>query len=301
MKPTQSGKAPCNDIDIYYETFGQPKNSAILLIMGLGAQSILYGEHFIQPLVDAQYYVIRFDNRDIGLSTWMNDTWQKEKPYTLKDMATDTAGLLDYLNIPKAHIIGVSMGGMIAQELSLAFPDKVLSLTSIMSSGYVSSPALVPFKQKLFMLSLPFLLKRIHIKHKMIEPEVSVDSFVEMYRRLAGKRFTYDAPHFRKVFTEGIEIRKGQNPKGLYQQYCAIVASGSRLKFLHTIKVPTLIMHGTDDPLIPHIHSKIYAPLILQAKLVLLEGIGHELPKGILPQVHDEILALVSNGEILKA
>ncbi len=294
MNPTQSGKAPCNGIEIYYETFGKPENPTIILIMGLGAQSILFGEHFIQPLVGAQNYVIRFDNRDIGLSTWMNDVWRKEKPYTLQDMADDTVGLMDFLNIEKAHVLGMSLGAMIAQQLTLSHPNRVLSLTSIMSSGYVLNPAFVPFKQKLFYYSLPFLLKRIHIKNKMTEPEVSVKSFLKIYRRLAGTRFPFDENHFRAVFTEGIEVRKGQNPKGLYQQFCAIAASGSRLKLLHKIKVPTLIMHGTADPLIPHIHSETYAPLIPHAKLVWLDGIGHELPKGILPQVHSEILTLIA-------
>ncbi len=294
MTLTQSGTAPCNGIELYYETFGLPENPAIVLIMGLGAQSILFSAHFIQPLVEAQYYVIRFDNRDIGLSTWMNATWRKENPYTLEDMARDTTGLLDFLTIKKAHLIGVSMGAMIAQEMTLSFPDRVMSLTSIMSSGYVLNPATAPFKLKLLLYVLPFLLKRRHIKHKLTEPEVSVDNFVKIYSRLVGTRFPFDAVHFRHLFTEGIDIRKGQNPKGLYQQYCAIAASGSRLKRLHNIKVPTLILHGTADPLIPPIHSKTYAPLIPHAKLVWLEGIGHELPKGILPQVHNEILTLMS-------
>jgi pimeloyl-ACP methyl ester carboxylesterase len=296
MNPTQSGKAPSNGIEIYYETFGNPENPALVLIMGLGAQSILFGEHFIKPLVEAQNYVIRFDNRDIGLSTWMNDVWRKEKPYTLQDMADDTVGLLDFLKIEKAHILGVSLGAMIAQQLTLSYPDKVLSLISIMSSGYILNPKIAPFKQKMFFYTLPFLLKRFHIKHKMTEPEVSVRSFVIIYRRLVGTRFPYDEKHFRAVFTEAIESRKGQNPRGLYQQFCAIAASGSRLKLLHKIKVPTLIMHGTADPLIPPIHSKIYAPLIPHAKLVWLEGIGHELPKGILPQVHSEILGLIGEN-----
>jgi pimeloyl-ACP methyl ester carboxylesterase len=295
MNPTQSGKAPSNGIEIYYETFGNAENPAIVLIMGLGAQSILFGERFIRPFVEANYYVIRFDNRDIGLSTWMNDTWRKEKPYTLEDMAQDTVGLMDHLNIQKAHFIGISLGGMIAQQITLSFQERVLSLSSIMSSGYVLNPKTAPFKQKLLFYVLPFLLKHRHIKTAFTEPEISVRNFVKTYRRLAGTRFPFDEAHFRAVFTEGIEVRKGQNPKGIYQQYCAIVASGSRLKSLHKIKVPTLIMHGTADPLIPHIHSQTYAPLIPHAKLVWLEGIGHELPKGILPQVHEELLLIVGS------
>ncbi len=291
MVITQSGKAPVNGIEIYYETFGESKSPAILLIMGLDAQCVIYGENVIKPLVEAGFYVIRFDNRDIGLSTWMNDTWHRSRPYSLEDMAKDSVELLDFLQIKQTHIIGVSMGGMIAQHIAIDFPEKVLSLTSIMSSGYTLNPEIASnFKHKFALKILPFLIKRLYIKNKYSNHKISVGSYVATYRFLRGKRFEFDETYFRQAFTEGIEIRKGQNPRARYQQFCAIVASGSRLKKLHQIKAPTLVVHGTDDPLVNPKHSEIYAPLIPNSKLLMIEGMGHELPKGALIEVLPEII-----------
>lgn len=295
MVITQSGKAPVNDIEIYYETFGNKQNPAILLIMGLDAQCVIYGENFINPLVDAGFYVIRFDNRDIGLSTWMNNTWHRSRPYSLEDMAKDSVELLGFLQIKQAHIIGVSMGGMIAQHIAIDFPEKVLSLTSIMSSGFTLNPTIASkFSHKLIFRLVPFLIKRFYIKNKYSNHKISVESYVATYRILRGRRFEFDDSYFREVFTEGIEIRKGQNPRARYQQFCAIIASGSRLKKLHQIKAPTLVIHGTADPLVNPKHAEIYAPLIPNSKLLMVEGMGHELPKGALTEVLPEIIRHIS-------
>ena len=289
---TQAGKASVNGIEIYYETFGKPGNPAILLIMGLDAQCVIYGESFIKPLVDAEYYVIRFDNRDIGHSTWLNETWHRSKPYSLEDMAKDSVELLKFLNITQANIIGVSMGGMIAQTIAIHYPEKVLSLTSIMSSGYTLNPKVAKnLRLRLVMLTFPYLIRKFYLKNKYTEHKVTVDSYVATYKMLQGGRFPFDEHYFRAVFTDSIEIRKGQNPRARYQQFCAIVASGSRLKKLHQIKAPTLVIHGTADPLINPKHAEIYAPLIPNSKLVMIEGMGHELPKGAL----SEILPLIIN------
>ncbi|MFN3487533.1 MAG: alpha/beta fold hydrolase [Emticicia sp.] len=292
---TQSGKALVNGIDIYYETFGNAPNPAILLIMGLDAQCVIYGENIIKPLVEAGFYVIRFDNRDIGLSTWLNDTWHRSRPYSLEDMAKDSVELLGFLQIKQAHIIGVSMGGMIAQHIAINFPKKVLSLTSIMSSGYMLNPTIASkFSHKLIFRFVPFVIKKFYIKNKYSNHKVSVGSYVATYRLLRGKRFEFDEAYFREVFTESIERRKGQNPRARYQQFCAIVASGSRLKKLSQINAPTLVIHGTADPLVNPKHAEIYAPLIPNAKLLMIEGMGHELPKGALEEILPEIIKHVS-------
>jgi pimeloyl-ACP methyl ester carboxylesterase len=292
---TQSGKTPVNSIEIYYETFGKPENPAILLIMGLDAQCVIYSENVINPLVKAGFYVIRFDNRDIGLSTWMNDTWHRSRPYSLEDMAKDSVELLNFLQIKQAHLIGVSMGGMIAQHIAIDFPEKVLSLTSIMSSGFTLNPAIFSkFSHKLIVRLAPFLIKRFYFKNKYSEHKVSVGSYIATYRLLRGKRFEFDEPHLRQVFTESIEVRKGQNPRARYQQFCAIVASGSRLKKLGQIKAPTLVIHGTADPLVNPKHAEVYAPLIPNSKLLMIEGMGHELPKGALAEVLPEIIKHLS-------
>ena len=284
-------KVQSNGIEIYYETFGKPENPAVLLIMGLDAQCVMWSLNFIQPIVDAGYYVIRFDNRDIGLSTWMAD-WQRSKPYTLRDMAADTEGLLTALNIKKAHVIGASLGGMIAQQLVLSYPERVLSLTSIMSTGFMLNPDAVPkLSTKILFRFAPFVAKKVKLKNKFLSNKVTVEDYVANFRNLAGTKYPFNESYFRELFTWSILERKGQHPKARLQQFCAIVASGSRLKDLPNIKVPTLILHGTADKLIPPIHAKIYAPLIPNATMVWMEGVGHEVPIGAYPQVHPAILS----------
>lgn len=288
-------KVPSNGIEIYYEGFGDATNPAVLLIMGLDAQCVVWSMAFIEPLVAAGFYVVRFDNRDIGLSTWITD-WHRRQPYTLEDMAKDAIGLLDALNIKQAHIVGASMGGMIAQRVAIDYPERVLSLTSIMSSGYVLNPkATKKIGLKILFSMMPFVLKNFKIKNKLIDQEPTVKNYVATYRTLAGTKYPFNRDYFEQLFTWSITVRKGQNPKARLQQYAAIVASGSRLAELPQIKAPTLILHGTDDKLVPPIHAQIYAPLIAQARIVWLEGVGHEIPAGILPQVHSEIVALFKN------
>lgn len=292
---TQSGKISSNGIELYYETFGQGHHPAILLIMGLDAQCVMWSMRFIEPLVAAGYYVIRFDNRDIGLSTWMNDTWHRRRPYTLEDMAQDAVGLLDALHIKQAHIVGASMGGMIGQRIAISYPEKVLSLTSIMSSGYALNPQTGKnLALRLLLPAVPVLLRNVTLKNRFTYSRITVDAYVETYRKLAGPRFAYNESYFRELYSWSILERKGQNPKARLQQFSAISASGSRLAELPRIQAPTLVIHGTADALVPPIHAKLYAPLIPNAKMLWLEGIGHELPNGILPEVHQELLAFFS-------
>jgi pimeloyl-ACP methyl ester carboxylesterase len=289
-------KVPSNGIEIYYEGFGEATNPTVLLVMGLDAQCVIWSMAFIEPLVVAGYYVVRFDNRDLGLSSWITD-WNRRKPYTLEDMAADAVGLLDALNIKQAHIVGASMGGMIAQRIAISYSERVLSLTSIMSSGYVLNPkATKKIGIKILFSLLPFILKNFRIKNKLINQEPTVKNYVATYRTLVGSKYPFNRDYFEQLFTWSITVRKGQNPKARLQQYAAIVASGSRLKELPQIKAPTLILHGTDDRLVPPVHAQIYAPLIAQARLVWLDGVGHEIPQGSLPQVHAEMLALFKNS-----
>ncbi len=286
-------KVKSNGIEIYYETFGNPQNPAVLLVMGLDSQCLMWSMDFIEPLVAAGYYVIRFDNRDIGLSTWIHD-WHKSRPYTLEDMADDAVGLLEAINIKKAHIVGVSMGGMIAQRIALSHSEKVLSLTSIMSTGYALNPKAVDkFSTKMAFTFMPFLAKNFKIKNKILDGRISVDDYIYTYKNvLAGTKYPFQEDYFRELFSYSFLERKGQNPKARYQQLCAIVSSGSRLKELPKIDVPTLILHGTADKLVPPIHANIYSPLVPHSKMVWLDGVGHEIPFGVLPEVHSELLSV---------
>lgn len=294
FQPTRKGKAPVNDIEIYFEAFGEPSNPALVFVCGLDQQSVLFSDEIIQPFVEARLYVIKFDNRDTGHSTWMNSSWHKSKPYTLEDMATDAVGLLDYLNIQKAHFIGVSMGGMIAQRIAISHADRVLTLMSLISSGYamnIKGAKSFLFKATAFLT--PFLIKRQFVKNRFMSRKITVESYVKIYGFLNGKKHPYDEERFRMLFTEAIEKRHGQNPNALYHQFFAIVASGSRLEEMHKIKAPTLVIHGTNDPLVHVNHAKIYAPLIPRSRLVLIDGMGHGLPKTVMPQIVSEVLSHV--------
>lgn len=195
-------------------------------------------------------------------------------------MAKDTIELMDYLSIANAHIIGVSMGGMIAQRIAISYAERVLCLVSIMSSGFILDPqALSFFRGRPFVKLIPFFLRNFPIKSKLVFPPITVENYVKTYRRLNGKTFPFNHSHFNNIFSEGIERRKGQNPRARFQQFCGIAASGSRLHELPKIKAPTLVIHGTEDPLIPPIHATIYAPKIPNSKMLWVEGMGHQLPR----------------------
>jgi pimeloyl-ACP methyl ester carboxylesterase len=294
---TKSGKANTNGIELYYEVFGEETNPAILLIMGLDAQCLLWSETFIEPLLSAGYQVVRFDNRDIGHSTWLNN-WKKSQPYTLEDMAKDTIGLLDYLGIEKAHFIGASMGGMIAQRLAISHSERVLTITSIMSSGHTLDPQTIEsFYQRNFIKILPKIIKWLPVKINHIKQKSSVANYLTLYKFLAGTKYEFDKEYFSGLFTHVIEERKGQNPRARFQQFCAIVASGSRLHELQNIEVPTLILHGTADKLVPIAHAKKYAPLIKGSVFIELDGVGHEIPKAALPEVHAHLLAHLNGNK----
>jgi pimeloyl-ACP methyl ester carboxylesterase len=291
---TKNGKIASNGLEIYYESFGNPENPAILLIMGLDAQCTLWSMSFIEPLVDAGYYVIRFDNRDIGLSTWLND-WTRNRPYTLEDMAKDAIGLLDGLSIQKTHVIGASMGGMIAQRLAISYPERILSLTSIMSSGHSFNVGVQPsIGGMLQAMIVPWAIRNFDIKSKYTHFDVTVGNYVRVWRTLAGTKYPFNEEYFKELFKYNILERKGQNPRARVQQLSAIIASGSRLAELPKIKAPTLVLHGTEDKLVPPAHANLYAPKIPQAKMVWLEGVGHEIPHAIIPQVHREVLAMIN-------
>jgi pimeloyl-ACP methyl ester carboxylesterase len=295
---TTSGKAKTNGIELYFETFGKETDPPVVLIMGLDAQCLMWSAAFIEPIVKAGFQVIRFDNRDIGLSTWI-ENWKKTNPYSLEDMAKDVVGLLDFLKIEKAHFIGASMGGMITQRLAISHAERVLSITCIMSSAYPLDGEV--FKnplRKAFLKAAPTILKYLPVRNRWTHHKTTVDAYLALYKYLAGTKYPFDRPYFTELFTLLIEKRKGQNPKARLQQFCAIVASGSRLNELEKITAPALIMHGNADKLVPIQHSKKYSSLIKNSNFIELDGIGHEIPRAALSEVHGYILKHLFSDEL---
>ncbi len=285
--------ARTNGIDLCYQTFGDPGRPAMLLIMGLGTQMLGWDEVFCRQLADRGYYVIRFDNRDIGKSTWFDHEevpnvmalfakaavgLKPKVPYTLKDMAADSVGLLDALGIAKAHVVGASMGGMIGQMMAIDHPDRMASFTSIMSTtGSSKLPAAQPEATALL----------------TAKPVANVDEFIAFYKKLMKTLRAGEFPEDEALdVTRGMASwNRGYHPAGSGRQLAAIIASGNRTKALAGVKVPTLVIHGRPDPLVPVEGGIATAEAIPGAKLVILERMGHALPLSLWGEVIDAIAA----------
>jgi pimeloyl-ACP methyl ester carboxylesterase len=288
-QPPQTARA--NGIELCYEIFGKDDAEPMLLIMGLGAQMILWDDEFCLELASRGFRVIRFDNRDIGKSSKLSGgkplrplellklrflKIPVEAPYRLRDMAEDTVGLMDALGINSAHLIGASMGGMIAQEIAILFPDRVRSLTSIMSTtGNPKVPP--PTKEASAMLMAP-------------PPQTKEEfliRFAQTWKVLRVGSFPLDEAKDReraeRIFARGL------NPAGVGRQLRAILASGSRKERLRAVKAPTLVIHGTVDPLVRPEGGKDTAASIPGAKLMMVDGMGHALPIPMWPQIIDAI------------
>jgi len=280
-------------LHIEYESFGDPSHPAIVLIMGLGMQLMAWPDSFCQALVARGYRVIRFDNRDCGLSGRAPGKKRANlmlamaasalglpvrAPYTLDDMAGDTVGLMDKLGIVRAHIVGASMGGMIAQVLAAKFPLRVLSLTSIMSTSgnrKVSKPT-KPARKVL--LARPANPK---------DPESVIEHLVEMFGVIGSPGYPSTREELRSRI--GKSVRRAYDPAGVARQLLAIIASGDRRKLLRTIAAPTLVIHGADDPLVPLAAGRDTAQHIPGAKLEVIEGMGHDFPEALMPRLAQAI------------
>jgi pimeloyl-ACP methyl ester carboxylesterase len=284
-------KVNANNIEIHYETFGDPSAKPLLLIMGFGSQLIHWDEEFCEMLAKCGHYVIRYDNRDVGLSTKIDEagtpdflkaisSFQKgekvQAPYTMDDMADDAVGLLDALKISSAHICGCSMGGVIAQYLAINHPSRVLSLTSMMSTtGNPDLPPLNPEAMKLFLLPVPskrdaYIKDYVKREKVMYGPIIPLD---EERRRL------YAAKAYDRCFY----------PQGNTRQIMALLTSGNRKPALASVKIPTLVIHGGNDPLVSLEAGKDTAEAIPGAELLIIDGMGHSLPPETWSQVVDGI------------
>jgi pimeloyl-ACP methyl ester carboxylesterase len=278
-----------NGIEIEYETFGDPSAEPLLLIMGLGAQMILWEGELCGLLAGRGHYVIRFDNRDVGLSTRLEEARvprilammdevargeRPEAPYRLSDMALDAVGLLDGLGIDAAHVLGASMGGMIAQTIAIEHPDRVRTLTSVMSSTEPLSRARArPEAIQALLTPLPK------------DRERNIERAVEVARIIGSPGFPLNEDRIRARAARSYD--RGFYPKGLARQLAAILASGSRRNALAAVRAPTLVIHGDADPLVPVESGIDTAGAVPGAELLIIEGMGHDLPPEIWPRFVD--------------
>ncbi|MGQ0616504.1 MAG: alpha/beta fold hydrolase [Acidimicrobiia bacterium] len=288
--------APANGIDLWYDTFGDPDGPALLLVTGLGGQAVAWDDAFCEAFADRGFFVIRFDNRDAGLSTWIPTPGvdvmgmvfatfagrEVQAPYLLSDMADDAAGLLAYLGVEAAHVVGVSMGGMIAQTLAIEHPGLVLSLTSIMSSTGdrdVGQPA-------------PEAV-RVFLRSPAADRADAVEAAVEAWRVLAGPVF-FDEERTRD--RAGRFYDRAFNPEGIQRQLLAIFASGSRTEHLHRLDLPTLVVHGDIDLLVAPSGGVRTAEAIPGAELDMIEDMGHELPPILWSRIVEAVTRLAAGA-----
>ncbi len=289
----KTGIATNGDVNIWYES-KLPTDSVkgtILLVMGLGATALIWDNDFCQDYVDAGYQVVRYDNRDVGQSTWVSD-WDEADPYTLEDMAQDGIAVLDAINVDKAHVVGASMGGMIAQTMAINHQSRLASLTSIMSSGFMmdeSIPFPDGFNQKLIKLTLKYLLSGSDIDNLKFH--------IGNQELLKGSgEYPNDMKTSAETTLYELKKRKGYNSSAVDHQVKAIEASGSRLDDLGKITIPTLVIHGISDPLVKIEHAKKYAPLIPNSTTLYIDGMGHDLPKIYREKISSNILETIAKA-----
>jgi pimeloyl-ACP methyl ester carboxylesterase len=274
-------------VELCYETFGDPADPTALLLMGLGVQMIGWREDFCEQLAERGFHVVRFDNRDAGRSTHfaelrapaVGQLVRRKFPaeqYTLSDMAEDTSGLLRVLDLAPAHVIGVSMGGMIAQMLAADHPDQVRSLTSIMSTtGHrlKGQPSLA--------------LYRILLSRAPGDRDGYIDHTVGIFKAIGSPGFDYDEGEVRDLAGRSFDRDDDRHATG--RQLAAILASGNRTRALRRIGVPTLVVHGTGDKLVAPSGGRATAKAVDGARLMMIDGMGHDLPREVWPRLIDAI------------
>jgi len=281
-------KISANGIQLEIEDHGSPQGEPLLLIMGLGMQLVAWHEDFVESLVQRGFRVIRFDNRDIGLSENFDRFgapklgldmlrfaigMRVSSPYTLADMAADSVGILDALGIPKAHICGASMGGMIAQQIAVRHPDRVKSLTLMMTSTGARKLPGPSMKVRGAMLGRP---------KDPTNVESVIAHYVELYRLIGSPGYPPADGYVRSRLQ--LSVRRSYRPAGTARQMVAIAADGDRSPLVAQIRVPAQIIHGAADPLVPLAAGRDLAAKIPDAELDVIEGMGHDLPVALWPR-----------------
>ena len=287
--------APANGIELAYQEIGDSDGEPLLLIMGLATQMLAWDEGFCAMLADCGFRVVRFDNRDIGRSTKIGSAGLPSRtdmligrrgtaPYLLSDMAEDTVGLMDHLGIESAHLVGASMGGMIAQTVAIERPERVRSLVSIMSTTgnrWIRMPA---YKALGALLARPGKGREAAIEHS-----------VQVFRVIGSPDYPMDEERFRKL--AGASYDRSHSRAGIARQLHAINASGDRTAALERLRLPATVLHGSRDPLIRPVGGRATARAIRDSRLRIFEGMGHDLPRDLWPDFVEEIAATAARAE----
>jgi pimeloyl-ACP methyl ester carboxylesterase len=273
-------RAQVGDVELVYETIGDPSDPPLLLVMGLGMQLIHWDHELCELFAERGFHVIRFDNRDAGLSTKVRGPVPNvmrlisglptKVPYLLEDMATDTFGLLDHLGIERAHVVGTSMGGMIGQTMAIRQPDRVLSLASMLSTTgdrRVGTPKLRVWT--------------VLTRRAPNDRDAYVEYFLRLFKMIGSPAYPADEERTREVAAATFD--RCHYPAGTARQLGAIMASGSRTAGLRRLEVPTVVIHGEADPLVPLRAGIATARAIPDAELIKIAGMGHDMPRELWP------------------
>jgi pimeloyl-ACP methyl ester carboxylesterase len=279
--------APVGAIKLCYETFGAEGQPSLLLVMGLGSQMILWDDELCEELAARGFWVIRFDNRDLGRSTILRDAPvpsraqllvrdRRGASYSLDDMADDTAGLLDRLGLDETHVVGASMGGMIAQLLAIRHPERALSVVSIMST--TGNRRVGQARARLY----PRMLRR-----PRLDREGYIEEFLATFQAIGSPRFPPDPVRTRALAARCFE--RGLHPAGSARQLAAVATAADRTASLRELRIPTTVIHGDSDPLVMPSGGRATAAAITDSRLVIVPGMGHDLPRPLWPLLIDEI------------
>ena len=289
-----AGAVQVGPVELAYESFGDPAGRPLLLVMGLATQMLAWHEDLCRALVARGFHVVRFDNRDVGLSTHLHDAPPPDvmaalggdtssAAYTLEDLADDAVGLLDGLGLTEpVHVVGASMGGMIAQTLAIRHPDRVASLTSIMSTP---SPKIgSPTQAAAAVLFAPPATTR----------DEAVQRAVQAYRVIGSPGYPLDEQWLSEIAGQAYD--RAYDPLGVARQLLAVHASGDRTPALRELDVPTLVVHGEDDQLVQVEGGRATAAAVPGAELLVVPGMGHNMPREIWPQLVVAITAVADRA-----
>lgn len=291
----QTSYADAGGLRLAYETFGEPSAPPILMVMGLGTQMIAWPDEVCETLAERGYYVVRFDNRDTGLSTHLHSLpaprpaqvmlRRCRPPYTIDDMADDTVALMDALDLPSVHLVGASMGGFIAQTVAIRHPQRVRSLTLMMTS---TGSRWVGFPK-------PRLVAALARRRRATDRAAAVEAVLTTFDLIGSRGFGMDEAYLRDL--AGRSYDRAYDPHGYLRQLAAVIGQRNRTRDLRRIRMPTVVIHGSADPLVQPSGGRALARAIPGARLVRFAGMGHDLPRPLWPQFVEEILRVARQAD----